>query len=206
MKIICIGRNYLEHARELNSPLPAEPVFFIKPETSLVIGDHEFILPDFSNEIHHEVEVVYLVGKDGKNIPESQALDYLEAVGIGFDFTARDLQQRCKEKGLPWEIGKAFDHSAPIAAHFFPVKSMSDLTEISFHLDINGSRKQEGFTGDMIFSIEKIVAYVSRFMTLQRGDLIFTGTPEGVGPVKHGDIMEGFLEGNKMLTCRIRQA
>lgn len=203
MKIICIGRNYPEHARELNSALPENPVFFLKPETSLVIGDCRFNYPIFSKEIHHEVEIVFLIGKDGKSISPDKALEHVEAIGIGFDFTARDLQQKCKENGLPWEIGKAFDDSAPVSAIFLPVNQFPDLRNIRFSLNINGMKVQEGNSRDMIFPIERIMAYVSQFITLQKGDLIFTGTPEGVGPVKAGDIMEGYLEDRKMLTCHV---
>lgn len=204
MKIICVGRNYAEHARELNSPLPENPVFFLKPDTALVIRNRPFYYPEFSKEIHYEAELVLKICKVGKSIPEKYAGDYYDAVGIGFDFTARDLQQKCKEKGLPWEISKGFDYSAPISAEFVPKENLPDLKNISFHLELNGKKVQDGHSGDMIFSFEKIISYVSQFMTLRTGDLIFTGTPAGVGPVKIGDKLEGFLEEKKMITCLIK--
>lgn len=204
MKIICIGRNYVEHVRELNSPLPENPVFFLKPDTALVIRNRPFYYPDFSKEIHYETELVLKICKVGKSIPEKYAGDYYDQIGLGFDFTARDLQQKCKEKGLPWEIAKGFDYSAPISPEFIPKENFQDLKNISFHLDLNGNKVQEGSSGEMIFSFEKVIAYVSRFMTLRTGDLIFTGTPSGVGPVKIGDKLEAYLEGKLMLTCSIK--
>jgi len=204
MKIICIGRNYVEHARELNNPLPEKPVFFLKPDTALVIRNRPFYYPDFSTEIHYETELVLKICKVGKSIPEKFAHDYYDQIGLGFDFTARDLQQKCKEKGLPWEIAKGFDYSAPISQEFIPIESIPDLKNISFHLELNGNKVQEGNSGEMIFSFEKIIAYVSKFMTLHTGDLIFTGTPAGVGPVKIGDKLEAFLEDKLLLTCCIK--
>jgi 2-keto-4-pentenoate hydratase/2-oxohepta-3-ene-1,7-dioic acid hydratase in catechol pathway len=204
MKIICIGRNYVEHARELSNPLPENPVFFLKPDSALVIRNRPFYYPDFSTDIHYETELVLKICKVGKSIPEKYAQDYYDQIGLGFDFTARDLQQKCKEKGLPWEIAKGFDYSAPISQEFIPKESVPDLKNISFHLELNGKRVQEGHSGEMIFSFEKIIAYVSKFMTLQTGDLIFTGTPSGVGPVKIGDKLEAYLEGKHMLTCNIK--
>lgn len=204
MKIICIGRNYVEHARELSNPLPENPVFFLKPDSALVIRNRPFYYPDFSTDIHYETELVLKICKVGKSIPEKYAQDYYDQIGLGFDFTARDLQQKCKEKGLPWEIAKGFDYSAPISQEFIPKESVPDLKNISFHLELNGKRVQEGHSGEMIFSFEKIIAYVSKFMTLQTGDLIFTGTPSGVGPVKIGDKLEAYLEEKHMLTCNIK--
>jgi len=204
MKIICIGRNYVEHARELNSPLPENPVFFLKPDTALVIRNRPFYYPDFSNDIHYETELVLKICKVGKSIPEKYAQDYYNQIGLGFDFTARDLQQKCKEKGLPWEIAKGFDYSAPISPEFILKENLPDLKNISFHLELNGKRVQEGHSGEMIFSFEKIIAYVSQFMTLRTGDLIFTGTPAGVGPVKIGDKLEAYLEDRKMIICHIK--
>lgn len=204
MKIICIGRNYVEHARELNNPLPRDPVFFLKPDTALVIRNRPFYYPDFSTDIHYETELVLKICKVGKSIPEKFAIDYYDQVGLGFDFTARDLQQKCKEKGLPWEIAKGFDYSAPISQEFISKENISDLQHIGFHLELNGNKVQEGNSGDMIFSFEKIIAYVSKFMTLRTGDLIFTGTPAGVGPVKIGDKLEAYIEGKLMLTCHIK--
>jgi len=204
MKIICIGRNYIEHARELSNPLPENPVFFLKPDTALVIRNRPFYYPDFSKDIHYETELVLKICKVGKSVPEKYAQDFYDRIGLGFDFTARDLQQKCKEKGLPWEIAKGFDYSAPISQEFIPKESLRDLKNISFHLELNGNKVQEGYSGEMIFSFEKIIAYISKFMTLRTGDLIFTGTPAGVGPVKIGDKLEGFLEDRKMIICHIK--
>lgn len=204
MKIICIGRNYTEHARELNNPLPTEPVFFLKPDTALLIRNRPFYYPDFSADIHYETELVLKICKVGKSIPEKYAGDFYDQIGLGIDFTARDLQQKCKEKGLPWEIAKGFDHSAPISPEFLPKESFPDPNNISFHLHLNKTKVQQGNSGDMIFSFEKIISYVSHFITLRTGDLIFTGTPAGVGPVKIGDQLEAFLEGRLMLTCSIK--
>lgn len=194
----------MEHARELSNPLPENPVFFLKPDSALVIRNRPFYYPDFSTDIHYETELVLKICKVGKSIPEKYAQDYYDQIGLGFDFTARDLQQKCKEKGLPWEIAKGFDYSAPISQEFIPKESVPDLKNISFHLELNGKRVQEGHSGEMIFSFEKIIAYVSKFMTLQTGDLIFTGTPSGVGPVKIGDKLEAFLEDRKMIICHIK--
>jgi acylpyruvate hydrolase len=202
MKIICIGRNYIEHAKELNSPLPEKPVFFLKPETALLFNSRPFKLPGFTNELHYETELVLLISKKGKDIPEDKAAEHFSHIGLGFDFTARDLQQKCKEKGLPWEISKAFDHSAPISNTLIAKSKFTG--NIHFQLKLNGKVVQDGHSADMIFSFEQVISYVSKFITLERGDLIYTGTPAGVGPVKHGDKLEGFLEGKKMLTCSIR--
>jgi 2-keto-4-pentenoate hydratase/2-oxohepta-3-ene-1,7-dioic acid hydratase in catechol pathway len=204
MKIICIGRNYIEHARELNNPLPQNPVFFLKPDTALVIRNRPFYYPDFSNEIHYETELVLKICKVGKSIPEKYASDFYNSIGLGLDFTARDLQQKCKEKGLPWEIAKGFDYSAPVSPEFIPKDRFADLKNIGFYLELNGSKVQTGNSGDMIFSFESIISYVSQFITLRTGDLIFTGTPAGVGPVKIGDKLEAYLENKLMLTCHIK--
>lgn len=197
MKIICIGKNYAAHAKEMKSAVPTEPVFFLKPDTSLLQKGHDFYLPDFTKNLHHEIEVVYKVGKMGKHIAPEFALKYISEVGIGIDFTARDLQDKAKEKGLPWEIAKAFDNAAVVCNDFIPV---SELTtgNIDFHLEVNGNTVQKGNTSEMIFSIEQIIAYVSKFITLKTGDLIFTGTPEGVGPVKQGDTLSLYLQAKKM--------
>ncbi len=204
MKIICIGRNYVEHARELNNPLPEAPVFFLKPGTALLIRNRPFYYPDFSSDIHYETELVLKICKVGKSIPEQFAGDYYDQVGLGIDFTARDLQQKCKEKGLPWEIAKGFDYSAPVSQRFIGKAQLPDPGNIHFHLMLNGARVQEGRSSDMIFSFEKIISYVSRFITLRTGDLIFTGTPAGVGPVKIGDKLEAYLEQEKMLSFFIK--
>ncbi len=203
MKIICIGRNYAAHAKEMKSEVPKEPVFFMKPDTALIIRNQPFFIPDFSEEIHHEVELVLKINKVGRNIEEKFAHKYYDEIGIGIDFTARDLQARCKEKGLPWEMAKAFDGSAPLGEF----KRKEDLPKpemIGFHLDINGKTVQEGNTRDLLFSFDKIIAYVSRFITLKKGDLIFTGTPEGVGPVKINDKLEAYIGEEKLLSFNVK--
>lgn len=202
MKIICIGRNYADHAKELNNAIPTEPVWFMKPDTALLKADQDFYLPDFSNEIHHELELVVKISKVGKHIEEKFAHRYYAEVGLGIDFTARDIQQECKTKGLPWEKAKAFDGSAPIGS--FVNASEIDLSTSDLELKINGETRQKGSTSDMLFSIDKIIAYVSQFVTLKVGDLIYTGTPAGVGPVKVGDKLEGFLNGQHLLTLDIK--
>ena len=196
MKIICIGKNYAAHAKEMSSAVPSEPVFFMKPDTSLLQKGHDFYYPDFTKNLHHEIEVVYKVGKMGKHIAPEFALKYISEVGIGIDFTARDLQEKAKEKSLPWEIAKAFDNAAVICNEFIPIAEIT-TNNIHFHLDVNGKTVQSGNTADMIFSIEQIIAYVSKFITLKTGDLIFTGTPEGVGAVQKGDVLSLFLEKKK---------
>jgi acylpyruvate hydrolase len=203
MKIIAIGRNYAEHAKELGNPLPQEPVVFMKPDTALLKENKPFYLPSFSDNIQYEVEVVIKINKEGKHIQEKFAGKYIGEVTVGIDFTARDLQQKCKEQGHPWEIAKAFDHSAAIG-QFIPVADVSDLQKLSFSLRKNGEEVQLGNTSDMIFSFEKIIAYVSSRFTLKKGDLIFTGTPAGVGKVAIGDRLEAFVETEKLLDFEIR--
>jgi acylpyruvate hydrolase len=203
MKIICIGRNYAEHAKEMNSPVPSEPVFFLKPDTSLIKDNEPFYYPDFSKEIHHEVELVIKISKAGKNIGVEFAHKYYEEIGIGIDFTARDIQAKCKEKGLPWEKAKAFDGSAPIGK-FINKKELSNLSDINFYLNINDKKVQHGNTKDLLFSFDQVISYVSGFITLKTGDLIYTGTPEGVGPVKIGDRLEAYIENQKLLEFQIK--
>lgn len=203
MKIICIGRNYVAHARELNNDVPDKPVFFMKPDSALVISNRPFFYPEFSKDVHHELEVVIRISRLGRSIEEKYASRYYNEVGLGVDFTARDLQSEQKKKGLPWEIAKGFDYSAPIS-EFFPVEKYKDLQNLSFRLDLNGSTVQDGSTSLMIFSFEKIISYVSRFMTLKTGDLIFTGTPAGVGPVAIDDRLEAYLEGEKLMDFPVK--
>jgi 2-keto-4-pentenoate hydratase/2-oxohepta-3-ene-1,7-dioic acid hydratase in catechol pathway len=203
MKIICIGRNYSEHAKELNNPLPSAPVFFMKPESAQLRNNQPFFYPDFSKDIHYEAELVLHINKVGRNIQEKFAHTYYDGIGVGIDFTARDLQQKAKEKGLPWEIAKAFDFSAPVS-DFIPKETFTDLNDITFGLFKNGEVVQKGNSRDIIFSFDTIIAYVSRFVTLKQGDYIFTGTPAGVGPVVIGDTLEAFIEDRKMLLCRIK--
>lgn len=203
MKIICIGRNYAKHAKELNSEIPAEPVFFMKPDTALVKDNQPFYYPEFSREIHHEVELVIKINKPGKNIQKQFANKYYDEIGIGIDFTARDLQEECKKKGLPWEKAKAFDGSAPLGK-FLNKSQFADEKNIDFSLNLNGNRVQQGHTADLLFSFDEIIAYVSKFFTLKTGDLIYTGTPEGVGPVKIGDRLEAFIGDQKLLDFAVK--
>jgi 2-keto-4-pentenoate hydratase/2-oxohepta-3-ene-1,7-dioic acid hydratase in catechol pathway len=198
MKIICIGRNYSEHAKELHNPVPSEPVFFMKPDTALLRNNAPFFYPSFSKDVHHEVELVVRINKVGRSIGEKFASRYYSEVGLGVDFTARDVQQRCKEKGLPWEIAKAFDFSAPLSSQFLPLSEFDSVANIPFSLVKNGEVVQQGSTSEMIFSVDQIIAYVSKFVTLKIGDLIYTGTPSGVGPVAIGDRLQGFI-GNKQM-------
>lgn len=203
MKIICIGRNYSEHAKELNNAIPDKPVVFIKPQTALLKDNKPFYYPEWTKDLHYETEFVLKVGKQGKYVDEKFAHKYFDEVTIGIDFTARDIQNEQKAKGLPWEIAKAFDHSAVIG----PFKKLSDLNKTSgfgFSMKLNGAEVQQGNTDDMMFSFARIISYTSQFFTLQQGDLIFTGTPAGVGPVKIGDKLEGFLEGESMFDFEIK--
>ncbi len=203
MKVIAIGRNYADHAKELNNPLPAEPVFFMKPDTAIVKGNKPFYLPDFSTEIHHEVEIVLKINRVGKNIAEKFAHRYYAEIGIGIDFTARDLQAKCKDKGLPWEIAKAFDNSAPVG-EFVSKDEFADLNNIDFRLDINGKTVQSGNTRDMIFKFDKLIEHVSRFVTIKIGDLIYTGTPAGVGPVKIDDHLQAYIGDKRLLDFHVK--
>ncbi|MDG0972521.1 MAG: fumarylacetoacetate hydrolase family protein [Crocinitomicaceae bacterium] len=203
MKIICIGRNYANHAKEMNSPIPSTPMFFMKPDTALLPKKNPFFYPSFTNDLHYECEVVVRICKLGKNISEKFAHEYYNAIGLGIDFTARDLQQQCKDKGHPWEIAKAFEHSAPLSEHFID-KSKLSIENLNFTLYKNGELVQRGNTSDMIFSIDQLIAYVSQFMTLKIGDLLFTGTPEGVGPVQIGDTLSGKIEDTEMFNLKIK--
>lgn len=203
MKIICVGRNYADHARELNNPVNEEPVIFLKPETALLQKRQPFFMPDFSNEIHHEIELVVKINRLGKNIETQFAHKYYEEIGLGIDFTARDLQTKLKSKGLPWELAKSFDGSAPVG-EFISKKVLDNPEKIGFSLKKNGEIVQSGSSADMIFSIDQIISFVSAFFTLKKGDLIFTGTPAGVGPISKGDTLEGFIEEKKMILVKIR--
>ncbi|WP_158824861.1 fumarylacetoacetate hydrolase family protein [Mucilaginibacter lacusdianchii] len=203
MKIIAIGRNYAEHAKELNNPIPTTPVIFMKPDTALLKDNKPFYHPDFSQDVHHEIELVLKIRKEGKHISEKFAADYFDEVGLGIDFTARDIQSRHKEKGLPWELAKGFDGSAPIS-NFLPKSQFADLYNLNLKLDVNGQTRQDGNTKDLLFSFERILAFVSQYITLKKGDLIFTGTPEGVAAVQTGDHLEGYLEGQKLLDFYVK--
>ncbi len=203
MKIICIGRNYREHAKELNNAVPEKPVFFMKPDTALLTGNQPFYYPGFSKEVHYETEIVLLISREGKQVKEKSAQNYFNDIGIGIDFTARDLQAEQKKKGLPWEIAKAFDHAAPVGK-FVAKTGFSDINNLHFSLKVNGELRQQGSTADMMFSFNRIIAYVSQFITLKPADLIFTGTPSGVGPTKPGDHFEAFIEGQKLLEFDVK--
>ena len=203
MKIICIGRNYVMHAKELNNPVPEKPVFFMKPETALLLKNRPFFHPDFSNDIHYEVELVFRIHKVGKHIQEKFAHTYYDKVSIGIDLTARDVQVECKSKGLPWEVAKAFDSSAPLS-EFIPVSEFKSVKDIKFSLNKNGKEVQHGNSADMLFDIDRIIAYISQFVTLKIGDLIYTGTPAGVGKIAIGDEFEAFIEGRSMLKMRVK--
>ncbi len=191
MKIICIGRNYIEHAKELDNPVPEKPVVFMKPPSALLVNNKPFYYPEFTRDLHYEVEVVIKIGKNGRHIQPEFAPDYVQEIGLGIDFTARDLQAECKQKGYPWEIAKGFDGAAVISS-FVPVSEVN-REAIEFELRKNGTTVQHGNTKDLIFSFADILVYVSQFFKLQMGDLIYTGTPEGVGPVDIGDRLQGFL-------------
>ena len=203
MKIICIGRNYLAHVKELDNDLPAEPLFFMKPATALLLPHNPFFYPDFSKEIHYETELVLRVCKSGRSIAEQFAADYYDAITVGIDFTARDLQRECKAKGHPWEIAKAFDSSAPIG-EFKKISELKHPEDIAFGMKFNDEWVQQGHSRDMIFSFDKIVSYVSQFVTLKEGDYIFTGTPQGVGEVHIGDKLELFLEEESVFWFRVK--
>ncbi len=203
MKIICIGRNYAAHIEELKNEKPGKPVVFLKPDTALIKGGAPFYYPDFSSNIHHEIELVLKISKEGKYIQPQFAHRYFEEIGLGIDFTARDLQDQCKAKGLPWEIAKAFNGSAPIG-EFKSVAELGDLNNIDFQLEINGELRQKGNTSLMLFDFATIISYVSQFFTLKKGDLIYTGTPAGVGAVQTGDQLIGFIGNEKMLHVEVK--
>ena len=201
MKIICIGKNYINHAKEMGSDVPKKPLFFLKPDSSVLPKKHPFFYPDFSQNIHYELELVIRINKLGKHIEKKFAPSYYSEVGLGIDFTARDLQETCKKNGHPWEIAKAFDHSAVVSQQFFSIR---ELGELSFELKKNGESVQKGYARDMVFNFDEIINHVSKYMTLKIGDLIFTGTPEGVGPIKIGDHLEGFLNDKKIINLNIK--
>ncbi len=203
MKIIAIGRNYAEHAKELNNPVPSVPVIFMKPDTALLKDNKPFYHPEFSQDVHHEIEIVLKVCKEGKHIAEKFAANYYDEIALGVDFTARDIQSKHKEKGLPWELAKAFDNSAPVSS-FLPKAQFANLYELNFKLDVNGETRQQGNTKDLLFSFERIIAFVSQDITLKKGDLIFTGTPQGVGKVNIGDKLQGYLEDEKMFDFEVK--
>jgi 2-keto-4-pentenoate hydratase/2-oxohepta-3-ene-1,7-dioic acid hydratase in catechol pathway len=204
MKIICIGRNYGAHAKELGNELPQEPVFFCKPDSAILPKGNPLYIPEWTKDLHYEVELVYRIHRLGKNIDQAHASRYYDAVSLGIDFTARDVQEAQKQARLPWEKAKAFDGSAVISSHWLDIQAPEKMEELHFRLDKNGETVQRGNSSDMIFSIDAIIAYVSQFMTLKIGDLIFTGTPAGVGPVQIGDVMKGYLGEQEMFQVKIK--
>lgn len=203
MKIICIARNYVEHTKELNNPLPDEPIFFMKPDSALILNNQPFFLPDFSKDLQHEVELVVKINRLGKNIEEQFAHRYYQEIGIGIDFTARDLQRKMAEGGKPWEISKAFDGAAPLGK-FIKKDKLNNLSDIKFRLEINGKIVQQASSAEMIFSFDRIISFVSRYVTLKIGDLIYTGTPSGVSPVKIGDHLKAYIEDEPMLEFDVK--
>ena len=203
MKIICIGRNYTKHIEELQNERPEEPVVFLKPDSAILLKQYPFVIPEFYNDIHHEIEIIVKISKVGKYIEPKFAHKYYEEISVGIDFTARDLQQRLKDKGLPWEKAKAFDGSAVIG-DFLSKKDFSSLESINFELTNNGKIVQKGNSSLMLWKIDELISYVSQFFTLKIGDIIFTGTPEGVAVVKPNDVLEGFLEEKKLFRIQVK--
>jgi len=203
MKIICVGRNYAAHAKELNNAVEEEPVIFLKPDTALLNNNQDFYLPDFSNDIHYETEVVVKINKAGKHIDEKFAHRYYDSISLGIDFTARDLQSMLKAKGLPWERAKAFDGSAVIGS-FLPLADVGMMSDLNFSMNLNGQQVQSANTSEMVFSVDKVIAFVSRFITLKTGDLIYTGTPQGVGKVNVGDNLVGFLGDKELFNFKVK--
>jgi len=203
MKIICIGRNYTKHIEELHNERPDEPVVFMKPDSAVLLKQHPFVIPEFSEDIHHELEVIVRINKVGKYIEPKFAHKYYDEIGVGIDFTARDLQQKLKDKGLPWEKAKAFDGSAVIG-DFVSKRDFKSIDNLNFELTNNGVTVQKGNTSFMLWKIDELIAYVSQFFTLKIGDIIFTGTPEGVAVVRPDDVLEGFLEGNKLFRIQVK--
>ncbi len=193
MKLICIGRNYAAHAAELGNARPDEPLVFMKPGSAILANHKPFYYPDFSQDIHYELELIVKIAKNGRHVQPPFAMDYVESIGLGLDLTARDLQQQCKAKGHPWEIAKAFDHSAPLSAEFLAPADFAHFDDIEFSLEKNGEEVQHGFSRNMLFPIPELICYVSKFFRLQKGDLLFTGTPEGVGPLAVGDELVGSI-------------
>ncbi|MDR2026732.1 MAG: fumarylacetoacetate hydrolase family protein [Prevotellaceae bacterium] len=204
MKIICIGMNYARHIEEFAGETPLNPVFFLKPETALLRNNQPFYYPDFTKDLHYETELVLRICRVGRSIPEQFAARYISGIGLGIDFTARDIQTECRKRGLPWEIAKGFDYSAPVSPDFIPVGDFENIGNINFRLELNGQTVQKGNSSDLIFSFNRIISYVSQFITLKIGDLIFTGTPDGTGSVKTGYNLKGYIENKPMLDFDIK--
>ncbi len=203
MKILAVGRNYAAHIEELNNERPEAPVVFFKPDTAVLRNNEPFYYPEFSNEVHFEVEIILKISKTGKHIQEKYASTYYRQIGIGVDFTARDLQQHAKKKGLPWALAKGFNNSAPISS-FYPIDHFGDIHNLNFGLEIDGQVRQKGNTSKMLFSFDEIISYISRFFTLKKGDIVFTGTPEGVGPVNIGNRLSAFIEDQTLLDFEVK--
>ncbi|WP_460880860.1 fumarylacetoacetate hydrolase family protein [Pontibacter rugosus] len=203
MKILAIGRNYAEHIAELNNEVPDEPVIFFKPDTAILRHNEPFYYPEYTSDVHYEVKLLLRICREGKNVEKQFAHKYYDAIGLGIDFTARDLQTKAKSKGLPWTLAKGFNGSAPVS-EFLPLTEFPDLQNINFSLNVNGETKQKGNSKMMLNTFDDIIAYISQFITLKTGDIIFTGTPEGVGPVKIGDRLEGYVEDKKLLDFEVK--
>ncbi len=203
MKIICVGRNYVEHAKELSNPIPKKPLIFFKPDTSVLRNNKDFYHPEFSENIHYECELVLRISREGKFIEEKFVDSYIDGIGLGIDFTARDIQSEAKKKGHPWTLAKGFNDAAPVS-EFLPPEEFPDLGNVNFTCSINGEQRQKGHTGDMIFAVPYLISYITQFITIKKGDLIFTGTPEGVGQVHVGDHIEASLEGKKLLDFHVK--
>tara|TARA_B110000208_G_scaffold179438_1_gene228259 strand:- start:268 stop:879 length:612 start_codon:yes stop_codon:yes gene_type:complete len=203
MKIICVGRNYVEHIKELNNEAPKEPVLFLKPDTAILLKKQPFFIPEFSNEVHHEVEILVKINRIGKHIDRKFAHKYYDEIGLGIDFTARDLQSKLKEKGLPWEKAKAFDGAAVIG-NFLSKSDFKDIDNINFRLEKNGKVQQTGNTSLMLWKIDTLIEYISKYFTLKIGDIIFTGTPSGVEKVNSNDILKGFIEEKELFSIKVK--
>jgi 2-keto-4-pentenoate hydratase/2-oxohepta-3-ene-1,7-dioic acid hydratase in catechol pathway len=203
MKIICIGRNYVKHIEELQNERPDEPVIFLKPDSAILLKQHPFVIPEFSDDVHHEVEILVKINKVGKYIEPKFAPNYYDEIGLGIDFTARDIQNQLKEKGLPWEKSKAFDGSAVIG-EFYPKKEFKSLDSINFELINNGILVQKGNTRHMLWKIDELISHISQYFTIKKGDIIFTGTPEGVSAIKPNDVLEGFIENKRSFRIQVK--
>jgi len=203
MKIICVGRNYAEHIKELDNQRPEQPVLFMKPDSAVILKNNPFIIPTFSSDIHYEVELLVKIVKIGKHIAREFASDYYNEIGLGIDFTARDLQTQLKAKGLPWERAKGFDGSAMIG-QFVDKTTLGNLDALDFSMQKNGSTVQQGNTSDMLWKIDELIEYISKYFTLKIGDIIFTGTPSGVGPVTHGDQLVGFINNEEFFSLKVK--
>ncbi len=203
MKIICVGRNYAAHIEELDNERPKNPILFLKPDTAILLKKNPFFIPDFSDDVHYEVEVLVKINKIGKHIDRKFAHKYYDEIGLGIDFTARDVQKQLKEKGLPWEIAKSFDGAA-VVGNFLPKKAFDDINNVNFSLEKNGKAVQTGNTSLMLWKIDDLIEYISKYFTLKIGDIIFTGTPAGVGKVSNGDILTGFIEREELFSIRVK--